>query len=264
MALPRLPMMCGGCGGGGRRSKAAMSPKAVRRPPPPTKPPSSPEQTVEFLRNRSSSATPSPAVVTEESLCKEEERESKEKVMVVVDSSVEAKSALEWALFRAVKTEDSVLFLLYVSKSSHPVSDQPGGDDVLNGKVLKAYELLYSLKTFCERTKPGVEVDVITREGRNRGPVIVEEAKRQRVSLLVLGQRKRRLVWRLMRRLKVGWRRRSHSGDGDAESSTTAAAEVKYCIQNATCMTLAVRRKGKKLGGYLITDKHRKNFWLLA
>ncbi|XP_023526546.1 uncharacterized protein LOC111790014 [Cucurbita pepo subsp. pepo] len=39
---------------------------------------------------------------------------------------------------------------------------------------------------------------------------------------------------------------------------------VEYCIQNASCMAIAVRRKSKKLGGYLITTKRQKDFWLLA
>lgn len=87
-------------------------------------------------------------------------------------------------------------------------------------------------------------------EGKDKGKVIVEEAKRQNVSLLVLGQRKRSIIWRLMAR----WMCKKRCLGG----------VVDYCIQNASCMTVAVRRNGKKLGGYLITTKRHKNFWLLA
>lgn len=88
-------------------------------------------------------------------------------------------------------------------------------------------------------------------EGEEKGPVIVEETKRHRVSLLVLGQRRQPAMWRLLRRW---WERKRRRRLGT----------VEYCIQNANCLAVAVRRKGRKLGGYLITTKRHKNFWLLA
>jgi nucleotide-binding universal stress UspA family protein len=96
-----------------------------------------------------------------------------------------------------------------------------------------------------------VQVAVAMHEGKERGPIIVEEAKQRGVSLLVMGQRKRSIMWRLIKR----WAGKGNRGGSGA---------VGYCIQNASCMTIAVRRKGKKLGGYLITTKRHKNFWLLA
>ncbi|CAN1138062.1 hypothetical protein LINPERPRIM_LOCUS23271 [Linum perenne] len=72
-----------------------------------------------------------------------------------------------------------------------------------------------------------------------------------------MGQRKRWVMWRLIQRLKS---RRIHGVGGGGEND----AVVKYCIQNSSCLTIAVRRQGKKLGGYLITTKRHKNFWLLA
>lgn len=102
---------------------------------------------------------------------------------------------------------------------------------------------------FCIWVLLQVQVEVAIREGKEKGPIIVEEAKKQRVSLLVLGQRKRSIMWRLMNR----WTGKRKGGGA-----------VEYCIQNSSCMAIAVRRKGKKLGGYLITTKRHKNFWLLA
>ena len=94
-----------------------------------------------------------------------------------------------------------------------------------------------------------IQVEVAKLEGKEKGPIIVEAAKQQKVSLLVLGQRKKSIIWRLMRR----WAgKRGRRG------------VVDYCIQNASCMTIAVRRKSNELGGYLITTKRHKNFWLLA
>lgn len=97
-----------------------------------------------------------------------------------------------------------------------------------------------------------VEVEVSLVEGKDqRGPAIVAEAKRQGASLLVLGQRTRSMTWRLLRM----WAGRRSRGGG----------VVDYCIQNASCMTLAVRRKSRRGGGgYLITSRRQKNFWLLA
>lgn len=45
------------------------------------------------------------------------------KVMVVVDSSLEAKGALEWALSHTVQSKDTVI-LMYVSKSSNSKQGQ--------------------------------------------------------------------------------------------------------------------------------------------
>lgn len=87
------------------------------------------------------------------------------------------------------------------------------------------------------------------REEKDKGATIVEEAKRLRVSLLVLGQKRQSFL----RRLQMIW-----------ASKRTRSRAVDYCIQNANCMTIAVRRKNRKYGGYLITTKRHKNFWLLA
>ncbi|OIW19676.1 hypothetical protein TanjilG_18486 [Lupinus angustifolius] len=166
--------------------------------------------------------------------------ESGNKVMVVMDSSYEAKGALEWALSHTVQTQDTVV-LVHVAKNTRDGGESPGKFN------LKAYQLLLDMKSMCETKKPGVKVNVVMVEGEEKGAAIVQEAKQQKVSLLVVGQRKRSILWTLMKRL-------ARKRDG----------VVQYCIQNSPCMTVAVRRKNKKLGGYLITTKRHKKFWLLA
>ncbi|EMS61057.1 hypothetical protein TRIUR3_12665 [Triticum urartu] len=39
---------------------------------------------------------------------------------------------------------------------------------------------------------------------------------------------------------------------------------VEECISRAECLTLAVRRQSKGVGGYLVSTRWQKNFWLLA
>lgn len=96
-------------------------------------------------------------------------------------------------------------------------------------------------------------MEVLVVEGREGGAAMVEAARKQMASLLVLGQKKRALAWSCIAVLWSNRGSRPSGGDG----------QVDYCIQNASCMTLAVRRKSKR-GGYLITTKHHKDFWLLA
>ncbi|KAJ7956504.1 putative Adenine nucleotide alpha hydrolases-like superfamily protein [Quillaja saponaria] len=168
--------------------------------------------------------------------------ETGNKIMIVVDASVEAKGALEWALAHTVQSQDTIV-LVHVAK---PLGLGMESNAKLN---LKAYGLLHNMKNVCQAKKPGAQVEVQMLEGKEKGPLIVQEAKQQMVSLLVIGQRKQSMLWWLMKRW-VGKR--------------TAIGVAEFCIQNASCMTIAVRRKNRKLGGYLITTKRHKNFWLLA
>ncbi|KAH7549263.1 hypothetical protein JRO89_XS13G0006100 [Xanthoceras sorbifolium] len=180
------------------------------------------------------------------------EGSSGNKVMVVVDDlSLDAKGPLEWALSHAVQNHDNI-FLLYVAKSSklgnqfHSSCFSAGA-----GKLnLRAYEKLHCMKNICQMRKPGVQVELVMVEGKEKGAIIVKEAKKHKVSLLVLGQRKKSIVWRFMRR----W----------SSKKKAVGGIVDYCIQNSSCMTIAVRRKSTQFGGYLITTKRHKNFWLLA
>ncbi|TYH09235.1 hypothetical protein ES288_A07G078600v1 [Gossypium darwinii] len=166
------------------------------------------------------------------------------KVMVVVESTLEAKGALDWALSHTIQTEDTII-LLHVAKPRKRESSK-------RKRNPRVEELLHSMKNTCQMKKSGVQVEVAKVEGKEKGSIIVEAAKEHQVSLLVLGQRKKSIIWQLMRRLVA--KRGGANGGGI----------VDYCIQNASCMTIAVRRKSNQLGGYLITTKRHKNFWLLA
>ncbi|KAI4329668.1 hypothetical protein MLD38_028029 [Melastoma candidum] len=176
-----------------------------------------------------------------------EKGEGGNKVMVVVDSSTEAKSALEWTLSHVVQSQDVVVLLL-VRKPSRKPQEKPNPGDV---------GLLQSMRNLCQLRRPGVRVEasVVEAEGKEKGPAIVQEAKWRAATLLVVGQRRRSV----MRRVLLRWSRvRRWFGRG------RAVGVAEYCIQNAGCMTIGVRRKSKRLGGYLITTKRHKNFWLLA
>ncbi|KAG8493146.1 hypothetical protein CXB51_010524 [Gossypium anomalum] len=134
------------------------------------------------------------------------------KIMIVVDSSIEAKGALQWALSHTVQCHDT-LVLLHVTKPSKQVPNTNEGHD--KNRAPRACEPVSSLKNMCKQKRPEVEVEVAVVEGKEKG-------------------------------------------------SRMTGGVVEYCIQNATCMAVAVRRKSKKLGGYLITTKRHKDFWLLA
>ncbi|CAH8380962.1 unnamed protein product [Eruca vesicaria subsp. sativa] len=185
------------------------------------------------------------AVVAVETV-KEEETEGSNRVMVVVDKALASTGALEWAITHTLQPQDT-LFLLYFAQ---PFTK---GKRKNRKREVKTDELVHTLKKLCQTKRPGIEVEIRRLEGKDKekGAKIVEESKKQQVSLLVVGQEKKPPVWRLLKRW--AWkRRRGHAG------------VLKYCLENASCMTIAVKPKKRKHGGYLITTKRHKNFWLLA
>ncbi|XP_013633048.1 PREDICTED: uncharacterized protein LOC106338671 [Brassica oleracea var. oleracea] len=116
-------------------------------------------------------------------------------------------------------------------------------------REVKTDELVHTLKKPSQTKRTGIRR--LEGKDKKKGAKIVEEAKKQQVTLLVVGQEKKPPVWRLLKRW--AWkRRRGHAG------------VLKYCLENASCMTIAVKPKKRKHGGYLITTKRHKNFWLLA
>ncbi|KAG7575818.1 UspA [Arabidopsis thaliana x Arabidopsis arenosa] len=172
--------------------------------------------------------------------------EAGNRVMVVVDKVIASTGALEWALKHTLQSQD-YLFLLYFSKPFRK------GKRKNRKREVKTDELVHTLKKLCQTKRPGIEVEIRRLEGKEKekGEKIVEEAKEQQVSLLVVGEEKKPPVWRLLKRW--GWKKRRGR-----------AGTLKYCLEKASCMTIAVKPKNRKLGGYLITTKRHKNFWLLA
>ncbi|KAL2233490.1 UNVERIFIED_CONTAM: hypothetical protein Sindi_1529000 [Sesamum indicum] len=176
------------------------------------------------------------------------------KIMIVVDSSVEAKNAVQWALSHTVQNQDTVV-LLWVTKPSKQGDESSSNKDV-NHRVPEFLTCVIYCDPKCEMVNMcgiyarKVRFEVAVVEGKDKGSSIVEAAKVEGVALLVLGQKKRSVTWRLM----LMW----------AGNRAPAGGVAEYCVQNASCMAIAVRRKSKKLGGYLITTKRQKDFWLLA
>ncbi|CAN6477872.1 unnamed protein product [Victoria cruziana] len=175
------------------------------------------------------------------------------RVVIVVDpgkAGAETKSAVQWALTHAVNANDTVL-LLCVCK---PTAAGNAGPKRSMARVhAKENDMLQSMRNLCRARHPQVEVQTSLVEGKEKGPTIVGEAKKQEASLLILGQRKRSLTWSLL----LSWA-------GERMSSKGSVGVVEYCIQHAHCMALGVRKKGGNVGGYILTTKKHKDFWLLA
>ncbi|KAL1356055.1 hypothetical protein HN51_008036 [Arachis hypogaea] len=167
------------------------------------------------------------------------------KIMIVVDSSLEAKGAVQWALTHTVQNQDKIILLHVIKPSNKQATEVESSKE----RAPRAYELACSFKSMCNVKRPEVETEIAVVEGKEKGAKIVEEAKKEGVGLLVLGQKKRSTTWRLV----MMWAGQRVNG-----------GVVDYCIQNAHCMAIAVRRKSSKIGGYMITTKRHKDFWLLA
>ncbi|KAL5217713.1 hypothetical protein ABZP36_018397 [Zizania latifolia] len=176
-------------------------------------------------------------------------------VMVVADGSAGAAGALQWALSQAVRCNDAVLLLAVVRPAAS--AGDGGCDSCMNISRTSCYEQLDAMRSMCESARPEVKVEVCVVEAEERAPAVVEAARRHSASLLVLGQRRRRaVVARLLLALwpaaakRCGRRRRGGGGT------------VEYCIEHAPCVALGVRRRSS--GGYLVSSKRHKDFWLLA
>ncbi|THU58721.1 hypothetical protein C4D60_Mb03t17410 [Musa balbisiana] len=175
-----------------------------------------------------------------------EATEGGRRIMVVVDRSPEAKAALKWALSHSVRSDDTIVLVQTV----RPSCKHGKGERLQRERDPKGLELLHAMKSICRANKPEVQVEMAVVEGEERGPAILEEASKQGASLLVMGQKHRSMAWRLI----TAWAG-NKAGGGDT---------VDYCVRNAACMAAAVRRKSSRGGGYLITTKRHKDFWLLA
>ncbi|OEL24630.1 hypothetical protein BAE44_0014351 [Dichanthelium oligosanthes] len=163
------------------------------------------------------------------------------KVMVVADGgSEEARTALHWALSHAVRPCDTVVLLDVVRGGG-------GGSNGNNRRDPRGCQHLEAMRSISQAKRP---------EGKDRGPAIVEAARKQGASLLVVGQKKRSVTWRLLSMWMAGVKGAAGGGGGGSAAD--------YCVQHAACTALAVRRKSRRGGGYLITSRRQRDFWLLA
>ncbi|CAL4953453.1 unnamed protein product [Urochloa decumbens] len=159
--------------------------------------------------------------------------EARKRVMVVVDESSGAKHAMMWALTHVANKGD-FLTLLHVLPHSG------------SGRGEEASSLANSLGTLCKASRPEVEVEALVIQGPKLATVL-SQVKKLEASVLVLSQcRPSPYCW-------LGCLLRSSSEEF-----------VEHCINQAECLTLAVRKQSKGVGGYLISTRWQKNFWLLA
>ncbi|KAI9201199.1 hypothetical protein LWI28_020036 [Acer negundo] len=157
----------------------------------------------------------------------------RKRVMVLVDETSHSKHAMMWALTHVTNKGDLLTLLHLIPPNSHHSSSS-----------YSPY-LANSLGSLCKASKPEVEVEVLVIQGPKLGTVI-NQVKKLEVSVLVLGQKK------------------PSSFINCFCGSSSSEAFVDQCIKNAECLTIGVRKQSRGIGGYLISTRWQKNFWLLA
>ncbi|KAL9245548.1 hypothetical protein vseg_019187 [Gypsophila vaccaria] len=153
----------------------------------------------------------------------------KKRVMVVVDGSSRSKHAMMWALTHVTNMGDFLTLL-------HVINDY---------EACTSHSLAASLASLCKASNPEVEVEAVVVQGPKLATVL-SQVKKLEVSVLVLGQKKHSPL------LSCFW------GMSNSEEF------VEQCINNAECLTIGVKKQSKGMGGYLISTRWQKNFWLLA
>ncbi|KAF8404098.1 hypothetical protein HHK36_008978 [Tetracentron sinense] len=161
----------------------------------------------------------------------------RKRVMVVVDQSSSSKHAMMWALTHVTNKGD-LLTLLHIIP---PPSTHKGPEKVSDSS---SPYLANSLGTHCKACKPEVEVEALVIQGPKQATVM-SQVKKLEVSVLVLGQKKPSTLISCL-------------------CGSSSEDFVERCINNAECLTLGVRKQSRGMGGYLISTRWQKNFWLLA
>ncbi|XP_010274306.1 PREDICTED: uncharacterized protein LOC104609637 [Nelumbo nucifera] len=162
----------------------------------------------------------------------------RKRVMVVVDQSARAKHAMMWALTHVTNKGDLLTLLHIVPPPSHSYKCSERMSD-------SSPYLANSLGSLCKACKPEVEVEALVIQGPKLSTVI-SQVKKLDVSVLVLGQKKPSPLINCL------------CGTSSEEDF------VEQCINNAECLTFGVRKQSSGMGGYLISTRWQKNFWLLA
>ncbi|XP_059630759.1 uncharacterized protein LOC132273729 [Cornus florida] len=162
----------------------------------------------------------------------------RKRVMVVVDESSHSKHAMIWALTHVTNKGDllTLLHIIPPHKASERTSDSSSSSTPY---------LANSLGSLCKACKPEVEVEALVIQGPKLATVM-SQVKKLEVSVLVLGQKKPSLIINCL-------------------CGTSSSEEfVEQCINNVECLTIGVRKQSQGIGGYLISTRWQKNFWLLA
>ncbi|KAI4366592.1 hypothetical protein MLD38_022453 [Melastoma candidum] len=164
---------------------------------------------------------------------------TRKRVMVVVDHSPHSKHAMIWALTHVANKGDLLTLLHVVS----PPYDRPSSTTTVS-----MTHLANSLGSLCKACKPEVEVEALVVQGP-RMTTVMSQVKKLEVSVLVLGQKRRSQLIHCLCGGSIG---------GGWEEF------VEDCIEGAECLTIGVRKQSRGVGGYLISTRWHKNFWLLA
>ncbi|XP_065880483.1 uncharacterized protein [Euphorbia lathyris] len=163
----------------------------------------------------------------------------KKRVMVVVDQKSYSKHAMIWALTHAANKGDllTLLHIIPPYQKSDLGSSGSGSDS-------DSY-LAKSLGSLCKACKPEVDVEALVIQGPKLATVM-NQVKKLDVAVLVLGQKKPSPFLNCL------------CGNSSSEEF------VEQCINNVECLTIGVSKQSKSVGGYLISTRWKKNFWLLA
>ncbi|XVE95473.1 hypothetical protein REPUB_Repub02eG0100500 [Reevesia pubescens] len=159
----------------------------------------------------------------------------RKRVMVVLDQSSHSKHAMMWALTHVANKGDLLTLLHVVSPTQKSSSSSSSSSYLAN-----------SLGSLCKACKPEVEVEALVIQGPKLATVM-NQVKKLEVSVLVLGQKKPSPFLNCL-----------------CGSSSTEEFVEQCIINNADCLTIGVRKQSKGVGGYLISTRWQKNFWLLA
>lgn len=165
----------------------------------------------------------------------------RKRVMVVVDNTSHSKHAMMWALTHAANKGDLLTLLHIIPPASKGGGDRAPGSDSSSSSPY----LVNSLGSLCKACKPQVEVEALVIQGP-RLATVINQVKKLDVSVLVVGQKKPSPLTNCL------------CGSSSSEEF------VDQCINNVECLTIGVSKQSKSVGGYLISTRWKKNFWLLA
>ncbi|GAB2235234.1 hypothetical protein Drorol1_Dr00027729 [Drosera rotundifolia] len=164
----------------------------------------------------------------------------RKRVIVVVDETMRSRHAMIWALTHVTNKGDFLTLL-------HVVKDWESGDDS-SGRETEGHLVVGNLGDLCRACKPEVGIEVLVVQGPKLATVL-SQVKKLEVSVLVLGHKKPSSP---LFNCLFG------------VSSSSEEEFVEQCINGADCLTIGVSKQSKGMGGYLISTRWQKNFWLLA